>query len=341
MDARRRRASSGFTLIEIMIALALVTGLTLMMFQAITPWLKLRQKIETEHRLSQLREAIGIAYRANAMGIESQAGAQLQLTTGSVAQLLTPSAFLGTAPKQSCAPNPGAAAAIATFVAEDPTRSLTDGNAQPLCVFVSPQLGQNRDGITLYYHVVALVAVGNDGHLSAGTGFDPNTGELTVDPASDDMGVVVNGFGIQLDLYLDTHQRLDRVADLYTSYFTARYLANPARDYSVDYFLGGAAPYDSDATANRPLGTGSAWQPVGAYLAPLGLGLQEQTTAYESANEIEVANQMLDLSQLVGSVQVQEPAVKGVALPPYTALLRAALPGPVGTYLVRVVPGNY
>jgi len=341
MYARSPRASHGFTLIEILIALALVTGLTLMMFQAITPWLKLRQKIETEHRLEQLREALEIAYRVNAMGIESQAGAELQITTGGAAQLFAPSALVGAAPKHSCAPNAGAAAAIATFVPEDPTRSLTDGNAQPLCVFVSPQLGQPRDGITLYYHVVALVAVGNDGHLSPNTVFDPDTGTLTVDPASDDMGVVVNGFGIQFELYEDARQRIDRVAQLYTSYFTARYLANPARDYSVDYFLGGAAPYDSDTTANRPLATGNLWQPVRTHLAPLGLGLQEQTTAYESANDVEVANQLLDPAQIVGTVQVQEPASKGMALPPYTALLRAALPGPSGTYLVRVVPGNY
>jgi prepilin-type N-terminal cleavage/methylation domain-containing protein len=341
MGASSLRKSRGFTLIEIMIALALVTGLTLMMFQAITPWMRLRQKIQTEHRLEQLRDAIEIAYRANSMGIESQAGPQLQITTGGVAQSVTPSTLLGTPPQQSCAANPTAAAALATFVADDPNRSLTDGIGQPVCVLVSPRLAQNRDGVMLYYHVAAIVALGNDGHLSAATRFDSNTGILTVDPTSDDVGIVVSGFGIQLDLYLETRKRVDRLADLYTSYFTARYLGNPARDYSVDYFLGGAAPYDADTTANRPLGTGNLWQPAGTYLAALGLGPEEQTSAYESANDIEVANQMLDPSQLVESVQVQEPASKGVALPPYTALLRASLPGPTGTYLVRVVPGNY
>ena len=73
-----RSRAGGFTLIEILVALALVTGLTLMMFQAVAPWMNLRQKTETERRLEQVQSALEMAYRVNAMQIEGQAGAVLR-----------------------------------------------------------------------------------------------------------------------------------------------------------------------------------------------------------------------------------------------------------------------
>jgi prepilin-type N-terminal cleavage/methylation domain-containing protein len=337
---RNSRRAAGFTLIEILVALALVTGLTLLMFQTLAPWLNLRQKIDTERRLDQIKSAIVTTYRTNAMGIEARSDATLQLSVGGATQLVTPSPIIGSDPNRSCDQNPQAALALGLFLTDDPQRSLNDGSKQPLCLHISARQTQVREGVTLHYHVIAVVAQGNDGRLGSGTVFDAATGRLTVDPASDDSGILVNGFAIQHELYLETRRRIDRVASLYGSYFTARYLGNPARDYSIDYFVGAAAPYDADAGVNGPLPTGALWQPVSTHLAALGLGPEEQTSVYESANLIEVANQKLDAGQLTaGTPQVQEPATKGIALPPYTALLRTALPG--GTHLIRVVPGNY
>lgn len=339
-----RSRAKGFSLIEILVALALITGLTLMMFQAIAPWLNLRQKIETERRLEQVHDALGMAYRLNAMQIESQSGPVLHVTVGGKTYEVGPSSLLTQGGVRSCEENEEAAAVIAAFMADDANRSFLDGSRQPLCLFITPRIAQPREGVTLYYHVAAIVAMGNDGVLGETTGLS-DQGVLTIDPESDDIGVVLNGFNIQYDLYRETRRRVDRVAEVYGAYFTARYLGNPERDYSVDYFVAGAYPYDSGEGA-VPLPTEGNWGFVHTHLAGLGLGPDEQVSAYESNNAIEVANQVVVSGTLPFGVQVQEPEPDNpakMALPPYTALLRARLPGPGGAdnYLLRVVPGNY
>lgn len=346
MPPARMSRSQGFTLVEILVALALVTGLTLMMFQAIAPWLNLRQKIETERRLEQVQSALELAYRVSAMGVDARTEARLDLTLGTTTISVTPSTQTGAAGSRSCNANANAANALATYVSDDTNRSFMDGSKQPMCLFITPRLSQSREGVTIFYHVAAIVGVGNDGVLGATTGLDNASGVLTIDPASDDIGVVMNGFNIQYELYQETRRRVDRAAEVYGSYFTARYLGNPSRDYSIDYFVSSNAAtyYDSNA-GGLALPTGSMWQPVSSHLAGLGLGPDERVSPYESSNAIEVANQQLDVAHVIGGVQVQEPATKsGLALPPYTALLRARLPGgsaATPNYLVRVVPGNY
>ena len=338
-----RSRSGGFTLVEILVALALVTGLTLMMFQAVSPWMSLRQKIETERRLDQVRSALETAYSVNAMQIEGQSGAVLRLTHAGTTRDVVASTLTGASGSRRCDPNQVAAEALAPYVADDVNRSLTDGSKAPLCLFITSRTSQDREGVPIYYHVAAIVALGNDGVLGATTALGSD-GVLTIHPGSDDLGVVVNGFTVQYDLYKETRRRVERVADLYGSYFTARYLGNPARDYSIDYFVASNAQtyYDGAAAGTGPQPTGSMWMPVSQALANLGLGPDEKVSAYESSNAIEVANQALDSAHIIAGVQVQEPATKaGLALPPYTALLRARLPGPSNTYLLRVVPGNY
>lgn len=339
----QRTREGGFTLVEILVALALVTGLTLMMFHAVAPWMNLRQKIETERRLEQVQNALATAYRVNAMQVEGQAGAVLRLTHAGTTRDVLPSILTGEPGGQQCEPNELVAEALAPYVTDDANRSFTDGAKMPLCLFISTRTSQVREGVVLYYHVAAIVAVGSDGVLGATTSLSDD-GVLKIDPNSDDIGVVVNGFTIQYDLYQETRRRIERVADIYGAYFTARYLGNPARDYSIDYFVASDAEtyYDVAAAGSGPQPTGSMWVPVSTALASLGLGPDEHMSAYESSNEIEVANQALDPSLVIGGVQVQEPATKaGLALPPYTALLRTRLPGPSDTYLLRVVPGNY
>lgn len=335
---RFRSRSGGFTLVEILIALALVTGLTLMMFQSIAPWLNLRQRIDTERRLEQVQSALETAYRMNAMDIETLSDDRLRLTYAGQVITVQPSTQSG----RRCDENSEAAQALAPYLSDDATRNFTDGAKLPLCLFITPRIqAPAREGVVLYYHVAAIVAVGNDGVLGANTRLSAN-GILTIDPDSDDIGVVVNGLNIQQELYQETRRRIERVAGILESYFTARFLGNPARDYSIDYFVASNEKlyYDADAEGSGPKPTRGNWLPVSDALEHLGLGPNEQVSVFESNNAIEFANQRLNGGS--EPVQVQEPAAKGgLALPPYTALLRARLPGPTDNYLMRVVPGNY
>jgi hypothetical protein len=178
---------------------------------------------------------------------------------------------------------------------------------------------------------------------------------------------LINGYQIQYQLYLDTKTRMDRLADLYSSYFTARFQGYPARDYSLDYFAGcgNYTPPQSNPTLPclfDPVAGGSAllsnytWADVGgtagALEAALGLGPEEEFSAWYDNNNapltsIQVANQQLSGSDIIYNVQPQEPAIKaanGANLPPYTALLRVPLPVPSDKgplYLLKVVTGTY
>jgi hypothetical protein len=221
------------------------------------------------------------------------------------------------------------------------------------------------EGTLLYYRVIALVSSGQDGRLDSGTAFDPTSGTLTL--GGDDVGVLVSGFPIEYALYKETTARLDRLADMYSSFFTSRFQGNYARDYSIDYFVGCltanlvtlngvttcSQPYDYDAVAILPTGTAGSWETVTTALAQaLGLGPEEETSAWDlpaagsaTANSFMVANQALtNASDQIFNVQVQDPSVKSVNLPPYTALLRAQIPTPsdlAPSYVLKVVSGTY
>jgi prepilin-type N-terminal cleavage/methylation domain-containing protein len=364
MAVNPRSRQGGFTLIEILIALALATALTLVMFSAVTPWLNLKHKLDTDHRLAELQDAVGTAYQAWAMQVDSsQPSGSAVLAIGQDPTNPIPSSTVAvTATSASgqtvttCAANAQANALLAPYLAHISVNGILDGYSQPICIFISQSLSQTVEGVTLYYRVIALVSAGQDGRLDSAAPFDSVHGTLTL--TGDDVGIIVSGFPIQYRLYKETKERLDRTAEMYSSFFTARFQGNVGRDYSLDYFTTCVNPslatctatgYDYDGTTTLPAPTGgspSGWLTVAAALAPaLGLGPEEEKSAWESASDFEVANQMFANSgDEVFNVQVQEPASKNVNLPPYTALLRAAIPTPAdlgASYALKVISGSY
>jgi prepilin-type N-terminal cleavage/methylation domain-containing protein len=367
---RKRPLQAGFTLIEILIALAIGTALTLSMFAAITPWINYKHKIDTEHRMAELKDAVTTAYRNYAMQVDTQVSTAAVLAVGpDAATPITSSPPLINGTQTACGPNVQAAISLLPYLSNMSLGGIQDGYAQNICIYISMPLAPvNVEGTSIYYRVVALVSSGQDGRLDPGTGFNPTTGALTL--GGDDVGVLVSGFPIEYALYKESKARLDRLADMYSSFFTSRFQGNYARDYSVDYFVGCATssstgtlvtlnnvttcsqPYDYDSVAILPTGTASSWETVVATLAPaLGLGPEEETSAWDlpatgsaNANNFMVANQALGAADQTFGVQVQDPSVKSVNLPPYTALLRAQIPTPSDfavSYVLKVVSGTY
>ena len=359
-----RGRAAGFTLIEILIALALVTTMTIALYSALAPWIAAKQKQDTEHRLALVTDAVQAAYRDYAMQVDSLGSTVAELAIDHSNAITLASSTItatGGANGQSfCAENANAATLLAPYLADSPVRGLRDGQQHNFCFFVSVPQSKTVEGVKLWYRVVAVVSTGSDGKFDSDplTIFDPQTGTLTLAANGDDIGTVVSGYPIQYALYQETKARMNRVADLYAAYFTARFQGNPARDYSIDYFSTCAAPvsgscasvfYDtagSGETLAQP--TGGAWLDVKTALAPaLGIGPQEWVSAWDNTtlNTIQVANQQLtDTSDGSGiSVQVLDSS-KSVNLPPYTALLRTQLPSPSdqsAVYSIKVVPGTY
>lgn len=337
---RASARAGGFTLVEVLIALAVVTLISLVVLSALGPWLRLKQSVDNERKLQSVRAAVTAYYRANAMALEAEKGARL-------------GPFENVVPADGqCASAREAFAAVPQHLADGPDETATDGYRNPLCVFVSRQLARNIDGRLLVYHVFAAVSPGPDGVLDATTTFDPDTGVLSLGEGestpSDDRAVLVNGYDVQLALYQETMARLTRVADAYETYFTARYLAWPDRDVTRYYFAASAdePAYDKPLATpeNQPLtvdATAGGWSPAETVLAPLGLSPESLRSAWEQENVIEVGT----YNESAAGVTVKSPHTSGVGVLPYTALLRTRLPGTDSSgadiWAVRVAVGHY
>lgn len=322
----------GFTLLEILVAMVLLTVISVVLVGSLAPWLNFKQKLDTERKLSDLKSVLTAAYEANAMSIERASDSQLILATGTV----VPTAVDG---ERRCIADDTSWKAMAEYLPDGPQSALLDGYNSPFCILISPQLSAPVNGVTVYYHNVAVVSMGRAGILDEGTRLDSATGGLTL--AGDNLGVFVSGFETQKLKLNKTQARLDSLATLYETYFTAQYLGNPARDITVDYFAtdNPAGYWDSPAPAGSGVvpGTGTlgALVPALNVLHFLGVGPVETVSAYESPNQIYIAN----YNECISNVCVKSSV--GGGTPPYTALLYTPIPGPSGTYLIKTVNGNY
>lgn len=334
--AHLRSGVRGFTLVEVLIALALVTLISLVVLSALGPWLRLKQSVDNERKLQAMHQAMSSYYRAHAFALEEESGAKLGPFENAV-----PAAG-------QCSNQREAFAGLQEFFPEGADESARDGYRNPFCLFVSKQLEREVDGHRIYYHVLALVSPGPDGVLDAGTQFDPDTGALTLgetDAApSDDRAILVNGYDIQLALYRETMSRMTRIVDAYETYFTARYLADPERDITRYYFATNPAnaAYDHEAV-NPDTGkavtvpaTDGGWRQAEEALSVLGLPPHILRSAWERDNDIEVGT----LTESAEGIRVKSPYTSGTGVLPYTALVRAALPG-ANNWAVQVAVGHY
>lgn len=320
---------AGFSLVEVLITLSLVTVLSVIALNALTPWLTFKQALDTDRKLQDMRIALGNAYEANAMGVEA----------------VSSSTFLGlandTAVTDGQCTDQGttlATAGLSGFLTESGETAARDGFANPVCFYITGRLSRDVEGVRLYFHMMAVVSTGQNGVIDAGTAFNASNGQLTL--GGDDRGVVVNGYTVQYAKYRDTLERINRVASLYESYFTTRFLNSADRDVTRNYFYNGAGV---NGDAGGSIAPTTTWDTaLQALSTSLGVSPVDATSAFETANNIDVANNDESIVVNGQTTTVRSPASLGTgATPPYTALLRARLPGDSSNYLVRAVVGNY
>jgi prepilin-type N-terminal cleavage/methylation domain-containing protein len=327
----KSRSPGGFTLIELLISLAILTAISLSLLSFLSPWMAFKQKLDTDRKLMESKTLFTTVYERNAWTVETTNASVFTFAGGT----LTNSPLTGT---RSCISQSGTLQSLAAYFSDGLPQGENDGYANPFCFLISPQLSMLKNGVNVYYHNLAIVSTGRDSALDAGTNINATTGALTL--GGDDSGVLINGYTIQDKKFRETEARLTRIASLYESYFTARYLQNPSRDVMIDYFAsnqnGVTAGWDSAGTIS---GTGGVMRGVSGWLGALGIGPEEGYSSYETNNGIAVGNFNECVSQATGTTCVR--SSNGGTAPPYTALLVAPLPGPADTFLVKVVAGNY
>ena len=323
-----KKRASGFTLVEIVVALSILTLISAFLLNALGPWLNFKQKIDNDRKLMEVKTIFTTIYERNAWSVETNAGAVFTFSGG----VLNNSPMNGSI----CVSQMAVLTGLSQYFSDGLPAGEQDGYGSPFCFLISPQLSQNMNGSTLYYHNIAVVSMGRDGKKNAGTVLDA-TGALTL--AGDDSGVLVNGFSVQSRKYVETAARLDRVAKAYEQYFTTRFLANPGRDVYIDYFADSnpTGNWDGTVAGASVTGTQGAFQDIFGHLGALGISPEDARSAWESNNTMYVGN----YDETVPGTTVKVRSSAGGVAPPYTAVLYAELPGPAGTNLIKTVMGTY
>ena len=322
MQSKRHIGESGFTLIEILIALTIMTLITVIVLGALAPWLTFKQAQDTDRKLQDLRQGLTAYYDTNAMAIDTDAAGNFGLFTTSVQASGT------------CAPQPAGFQSISSLISESGQMALRDGFGNDWCIFVSQPLFETRDGTSIWYRNIAIVSPGKNSLIEPGTGLD-GQGKLTT--AGDDRGIVINGFNIEYAKYKELTTRLTRISSMYETYFTTRFLASANRDITVDYFN---SKFDS---GNGVPPTNGKWSDASAFLAGVGILPNDTLTPWDALNTISNSIQIGNTSETVNGATVRSPDSTGIGVLPYTSLIRAQLPAPPGQtlYVVRSIVGNY
>lgn len=329
-----RAKQDGYTLLEVVVALVLVTGLYAIAAESFGPALAFRAEIATKDRLDDLHQALYTAYKANALTVDANTGKTLDFGA-----LGTMSEALPHPTSQRCTSTAATVLPIARFSKSSAGEGFIDGYGTPLCVFITPQLTLDISGVSVLYHSVAFISSGKNGVIDSGTKLDDVTGNMTL--GGDDIGILMDGQRFAEDRYKTSLDAVKKAADAYQAYFSVRYQSDPARSISVDYFSCGAetCPPTSanslwDAGNGMPV-TCSApiamFQETGiSPSAVLGLSKSDVTDGYGN---------ILTLDNCGATVRSPGNATAAMRAPPYTAVITATLPG--GAKLSQTAVGQF
>jgi len=303
-----RHEQGGFTLVEITIATLILAILSFSFAGGYSYLARTNGELATRDRMERLRVAVASAYRNNARVIEASPAREMFFAPGST---------IANGTDASNAATLSALNRIVGYGSLSPVEAQVDELQGRFRYLVSNRLSTPMPGgYTVFYRKIAIVSPGWNGRVEAGTTMDGATGAVTI--AGDDFAVVIDGFQIQRELAEQTVQRVDRVARSYERYFTNRYLANVARDVSIDYFAAtGATParWDAGGLAGNSGGVFANASALNMTQA-LGLAASDLQDAYGTAIQIDNS-----------SAQARNPnnPITAMSIPPYSALVRATL----------------
>ncbi|MDD5278651.1 prepilin-type N-terminal cleavage/methylation domain-containing protein [Acidithiobacillus sp.] len=237
-------SQGGFTLIEILVAIAVITLLAAFILPSIDQYITFSQKLETQADAEKLRKAMTQAYLNNAMTIDTQTGPTIWMNTAGTETFTTDS----TVPLDDPAGTETGYQALSNYTGKAPNKTAVDGFNRPWQVYVSDLLYGHYLSYTIPYHVIAFVSVSSNGasqnDSASGVKFDAQTGQLTLPPHAS--AAIINGLPIEEKLYSKTIKKLHTIANAYGTYFTTTYLASTQRNLGMDYF----ATSDSNDTTN-------------------------------------------------------------------------------------------
>lgn len=314
----------GFSLPEMMVAVALMALLVLPLYQMLSPALNLRAKVETDTRLELLKTAALGAYKSELASIDNAASAVMTLASGT----LSPVAANATG---ACPSSAATFAALARYLQMSSTDAYRDGWGQGLCVLMTTRQSGTHSGVTFWYHNYAFVSPGRDGAIDAGTSLSATTFTL----GGDDKGVFIDGRSFVAGQVEATLSQVKRASDAVQAYFNGRYLSNSDRDTAINYF---ARTNKSGAATGEFDGNGALVNTGGATMLMNTNGI-DGVLGLTTLDLTDPWGGILQLDNSSDSVRSPDNTSGTMRSPPFTARVSATLPG--GSSIVRTAVGTY
>jgi prepilin-type N-terminal cleavage/methylation domain-containing protein len=332
--------SRGFTLIEMLLALATVTVILSITVPFVGQLVSFKENAETSNNIKGLNMALKKWYEDNAFNIDTNTASGLLMPDGTFATNNT--GVLGA--KWS---------GLLSRVGLD-DRYLVDGFGRNYKFFVSNRLQYAYEGVLIPYRVIAIISAGNtdrdaDGSSDVKSTFDPATGIVT--PARGEIISTFSGLDVQVRKFEESKKKLRELADVYSQYYWSRYRAS-ANEPSVNYFARNGTDIKWDASADparvvevtcgKPAGTLSGVTLLGTNIKNsklnTALGLTDASILDAYNREFRILNCGTTSSMRVSgasySLTVRDPTV-GNGLPPYTAAMGFTMPN-AESYIISV-----
>jgi prepilin-type N-terminal cleavage/methylation domain-containing protein len=331
---KRQRAEGGFTLIEIIISIMLMSILIALSTQAFDAGRLFYGKIQTTEILKNLQSAIQNAYSDNFKLMETTP-AQVMTFPNNVSATgpnLTIGQSLRQANKMCTGTNSGTFAPIAKYLSNSSAQSYQDGYGAPVCIFITPQQTVTMNGVPVNFRTIAIVSGGRNSTVDPGTNLSP-TGILTT--LGDDVGVLIDGKSLAKNSIEITAKRLGVIVSSLETYYAARYQAGALRAPNINYFANGSsagrAASNFDTTGPIPSTNGVAVPMTSIGLDRLlALSLSDVTDGYGNVF-------MFDNSS--AAVRSPDNPNPNLSQAPYTASVFTTLPG--GTVMGQTSVGAY
>lgn len=308
----------GFTALEVLLAISAATLLGAMVFSLFVQGASMAARFRNDQQISALRDALEAYYRDNFPAVESSGDRVLALGGASV---------ISSGADLSAALCPG----LARYLSQSLSLGIIDGHGRPFRIYISDVLHPEFEGTSWNVRRLAIVSAGPNGRFES-TAWDPVTGLLLAQ--GDDTIAYIDGLSVLRPRIDETQKRMSRLATLVRGVAGTRYLANPSRDITIDYFGAGPASAGWDEGGfllrgvDRP--AGPAGRLTDGEIAALGISRAEATDPWGQ-----------DLAFDNDSPWVRQPAnpAPGRNLPPWSARVTAAVPG--GGTLVESIDGVF
>lgn len=251
MTDKKANSQKGFTLIETLISIALLTGLLTTFFGVAGPWLEFKNSATSQQRLELLKkdfESLYLKYPYSLNNSADQKNFNITINTSSGTNSTSKNIALTLSDKSSTDANGSCTSLrpqlqkLSALLTQSPSVSAQDTSENPVCIFVYVNQAEMVQGALSISRTFVFASPGKDGVFD--TKFDVGRASQ-INKAGDDIILSFNGGELQRPYIEKIVESTNRIGKAYEDYAYSRFSSNPAKDITIYYFCSG---YDLNGT---------------------------------------------------------------------------------------------